>query len=208
MDLSPHPSLATLRPRVAILIDGDNIPRADLGKIEGAGTRLGHIALRRVFADIAQRKDWAVEGDYLITHCSTKNGKNRADMHMTVAAMDIAHRGLATGFVIASDDSDFGPLIAHLTELGFVAQRVRKTEKPKPPPRPSPLSVEAERVHQLITQSADKKLPIAALNSAMRGFHVGQTPEKTWRAWLVAKGFACDPKGPQACVRLSPHSAP
>jgi hypothetical protein len=245
MDLSPLTRPSPL-PRVAILIDGDNIPHSDLARVEDAGARMGRIALRRVFADIAHRKDWACETTYLIMHCTTKNGKNRADMQMTVTALDIAHRGLATAFIIASDDSDFGPLIAHLTEQGFSALRIRKsvavaaksdaasnartepvlmpeppTTDPMPPPitqttlwpkvepalvtAPTAVLTPEKRVRQILAQSIDKKVPIASLNATMKGFKISDTPQKHWRNWLTAKGFVCDPKGPNAYVRLAAH---
>ncbi len=203
MYLPPHPPSGTL-PRVAILIDGDNIPRTDRERVEDEGARMGQIVLRRVFADISQRKDWASEGQYLITHCGTKNGKNHADIRLTISAMDIAQRSLATGFIIASDDSDFEPLIAHLTEQGFSALRIRKSVAVKVKPALTP----QDRVRQLIADSKGGKLLMATVNGAMKGFNISETPEKDWRTWLTDNGFFCDPKGPAAYVRLAPHNVP
>ncbi|WP_235933364.1 hypothetical protein [Paragemmobacter ruber] len=49
-------------------------------------------------------------------------------------------------------------------------------------------------------------IAIAALNPLLhrQGIRITDTPERTWRAWLMARPqhFACDPKGPDAKVRL------
>ena len=95
MDLSPAPSL---KPRVALLIDGDNFPRSGLSEVESKAARLGEVTIRRVFGDMSVHKDWAQETAYIATHCATSSGKNRADMALVVAAMDLVHRGLASRF--------------------------------------------------------------------------------------------------------------
>lgn len=64
------------------------------------------------FGDMSIHKGWATQTVYSATHCTTVAGRNRADMALVVAALDLAHRGLATAFVVASDDRDFDPLAA------------------------------------------------------------------------------------------------
>ena len=107
------------RPRVAVLVDGDNVPRSSLSDIEAKAHAMGDTVIRRVYGDMGQHKDWAAEASFLTIHCTTTAGKNRADMHLLIGAIDIAHRGLATHFLIMSDDRDFGPLVAYLREIGM-----------------------------------------------------------------------------------------
>ena len=107
------------KPRVAILVDGDNVPQTALQDIETKAHALGETVIRRVYGDMGLHKAWAAKTGFLTIHCTTTAGKNRADMHLVIGALDIAHRGLATHFLILSDDRDFGPLVAHLREIGM-----------------------------------------------------------------------------------------
>lgn len=196
-DLSTQHSLnlSTLqKPRVAILVDGDNIPHSDLSGIETKAMALGSVVIRRVYADIGLRKDWAVETNYLATHCTTTAGKNRADMHLVVGAMDIAHRGLATHFLIMSDDKDFGPVVAHLREIGM---QVEWAGKPKPALRKIPSISVAPKVEVL--SPLDKKIRILLVTSKtgcslvrigneLKGETVQkQTGKASWRAYFQSK---------------------
>lgn len=181
------------KPRLAILVDGDNIPHTILPAIEAKAYILGAPVIRRVFADVTLRKDWAEETSYLVTHCTTKAGKNRADIHLVIAALDIAHRRLATDFLICSDDRDFGPLVAHLQEQGL---RVVWQGKPKPavatsetaplakPKSPTELD---QRLHTLLRAAKDG-MRLQAIGSQMKNGTVkAQTGKTTWRAYLTSK---------------------
>ena len=211
MDLSPASSL---KPRVALLIDGDSFPRSRLSEVESKAARLGDVTIRRVFADMAQRADWAQETTYIATHCCTSAGKNRADMALVIAAMDFGHRGLASAFVIASDDRDFDPLVSYMREQGYRAERIGKehrqpgeTAKPAGKARPaSPEDKLVRKVRALIAAQGGVGFPIQLLGVELhkQGISVSDTPFKTWRAWLTSypETFDCDPRGPEARVRL------
>lgn len=83
-------------------------------------------------------------------------------------------------------------------------------------PRPSPTAaIDAAdgkrlcaRVRALIAQEGTGgAMPIQVLGARMAAAHgvmLADTGHKTWRAFLLAHPaqFACDPKGPRACVRL------
>lgn len=211
MDLSPAPSL---KPRVALLIDGDNYPRSGLSEVETRAARLGEVTIRRVFGDMTLHKDWAQETAYTATHCGTSAGKNRADMALVVAAMDFAHRGLASAFVIVSDDRDFDPLISHMKEQGYRVERIGKPkaiskEQPqaaaKPKQTPDSRAM-VKQVRAIISGGGADGFPLQSLGVALhqQGIRISDTPHKTWRAWLTAhpSDFVCDPRGPQARVRL------
>ncbi len=179
------------RPRVAILVDGDNVPHSALSWIEEKATNLGNSVIRRVYADIGLHKDWAGETEYLAIHCTTTAGKNRADIHLVIGAMDIAHRGLATHFFIMSDDRDFGPLVAHLREIGM---QVEWAGKPKPAPKTlslptgvikaKALSDLDQKLHGLL-RSTKSGLTLQAIGCQMKNGTVkAQTGKTTWRAYL------------------------
>jgi hypothetical protein len=211
LDLSPAPKL---KPRVALLIDGDNFPRSGLSEVESKAARLGDVTIRRVFGDMALHKDWAQETSYTATHCGTSAGKNRADMALVIAAMDFVHRGLASTFVIVSDDRDFDPLVSYMREQGFRVERIGKP-KPKasqtaePTVVPKPAAREdaiVRKVRAMIAGSGSVGYPIQSLGVALQqsGIGITDTSQKSWRAWLMSypEEFDCDPRGPKARVRL------
>ena len=63
-----------------------------------------------------------------------------------------------------------------------------------------------DKVRAVVSGAGAAGFPIASLGPALgtQGVRITETPEKTWRRWLAARGnvFACDPKGPEARVRL------
>jgi NYN domain len=211
LDLSPAPSL---KPRVALLIDGDNFPRSGLSDVESKAARLGEVTIRRVFGDMSVHKDWAKETAYIATHCATSAGKNRADMALVVAAMDFVHRGMASAFVIVSDDRDFDPLVSYMREQGLLVERIGKP-KPKAPQGAKPAVVPKHaatkdavvlKVRDMIAGSGSVGYPIQSLGVALQqsGVSIADTSQKSWRAWLMSypDEFDCDPRGPKARVRL------
>jgi NYN domain len=59
----------------------------------------------------------------------------------------------------------------------------------------------------ILTKGEDGALPIVRLGSLMHSLHkiiVDDLSHKTWRSYLIARPdlFDCDPRGPDACVRL------
>lgn len=196
-DLSSQParvSSAIHKPRLAILVDGDNVPHSARAEIEAKADMIGTSVIRRVYADMALHKDWASDTDFLAIHCTSSAGKNRADIHLVIGALDIAHRGLATHFLILSDDRDFGPLVAHLREIGM---QVDWTGKPKPTAKPISASSVATKAKALggvdqrllaLLQSTKGGLGLQALGSQMKnGTVAAQTGKPTWRAYIKSK---------------------
>lgn len=211
VDLSPATSL---KPRVALLIDGDNFPRSELSQAETKAARLGEVTIRRVFGDMTLHKDWAQETAFVAMHCVTSAGKNRADMALVIAAMDFLHRGLASTFVIVSDDRDFDPLVSHMREQGCRVERIgksvpastamtRRQAKPRPPKDADEI---LGKVRSLIAGSGAAGYPIQSLGVALhqQGIDIADTVQKSLRAWLASypEEFDCDPRGPKARVRL------
>lgn len=218
---SPVP--ADTKARVAVFIDGDHIPPSYRKTLALKAKELGDTASTQLFCDLSARPDWAAETGLDVTHCKGRPGKNSADISLTIAALDIAYRGLATTFLIASNDRDFEPLIRHLHRMGLQATQI-KTEPPplpltaQPPitpiqvaPPPSQPAKDSrpllEKVRAAIKAHGEADgIAIGALNPLLhrQGIRITDEPEKTWRAWLKARPlhFACDPKGPNAKVRL------
>lgn len=185
---------------------------------------LGDLVSTQLFCDLSLRPDWAAETGIDVTHCKGRPGKNSADMSLCIGALDLAYRGLANAFLIASNDRDFEPLIRHLKRIGFNARQMKTpvpplVTKPVECAQPSPPKVAApaprsaakrpliDMVRAAIKTHGDPNgTPLEALNPLLhrQGVRISQEPEKTWRKWLMARPehFICDPKGPQAKVRL------
>lgn len=220
MDLS---SLARPAQPVALLIDGENISRAHIAALGRAAGEHGQPQVRRVYGAAEHITAWDDHGYRL---CPTRPGKNAADLLLCVDAMDLALREGFGTILIASSDRDFTYLAERLRELGKRVIGLGEAKAPRafqaacsdfvmlqlpaaPPIQPTkaqPIRSVEGRVSGVISGGGLAGFPIAALGPAMQklDFRVGTTPERTWRKWLTARSnlFACDPKGPQARVRL------
>ena len=114
------------RPKLALLIDGQNIAHCNAKDILAAAHKLGNPVLRRVYAD------WSKENVHEWLRCATDHGispiqtpqsagKNAADVLMTIDAMDLLGGKTFGGFVIVSSDSDFTALATRIREAGLCA---------------------------------------------------------------------------------------
>lgn len=215
---APLPNPA--RPRVALMVDGDNISHEQAGRIILQAAKHGDTLNRRVYGNAALRPGWLAAPGLHFRHAGC--GKNAADLLLTVEAMDLMLTGRADVLVIASSDRDFAHLATHLRERGQVVvgigeklanEAFRKSGTkfvelpPLGAPPPQAASIEAQVV-ALIRAAPNGNLKIAALSLQMRKDHdvrISEQPQKTWRAWLLARPhlFVCDPKGPEASVRLT-----
>ena len=194
LQASAHP-LVFAKPRVAVLVDGDNISHNALAEITLKAAQFGDPVIHRVYGDMLLHKDWAVETTYLAIHCTSSSGKNRADIHLVIGALDIAHRGLATHFLIMSNDRDFGPLAMHLREIGMqVSWAVKPRPEAKPnipvpvPAKPMALGGVDKRLNDIL-KSAANGLNLQSIGSQMKNFGTvkSQTGKTTWRAYLKSK---------------------
>jgi hypothetical protein len=114
-------------PRLAVLIDGENVqPRYVDGlfaRIAGLGEasyrcvygRLGDRSRMAGWKTMIERHGLELREPYLIPKSERRGmGPNAADIAMTVAAMDLLRCDWVEGFCLASSDSDFTPLVARL----------------------------------------------------------------------------------------------
>ena len=105
--------------RVALLVDGENIPQSCADEILQTAGRIGVPSFRRVYGNVQMLKDWAADHRFAAVHTGNAPSKNCADISIVIDAMDIAHSGKADAFLIASSDGDFAPLAMRLNEGGF-----------------------------------------------------------------------------------------
>lgn len=211
-------------PRLAVLVDGENISADAAGWVLKRAAAYGGHLVRRVYGDVSKLAKWQASGDFRLMHAGS--GKNAADLLLTVEAMAFALSGQVDGVVLVSSDGDFTHLAIHLREAGHLVVGLGEQKAPATfrkacssfEIRPAaavvtlpatPLRSTLDRqICEEIRDSSDKNgVRITDLNVRIRHKYqiaISQCPEKTWRAYLLARPdlFLCDPKGPEARVRL------
>ena len=111
------------QPRIAILVDADNVQS---GHIDFAVTRVrkhGAIVLKRAFGRLSSING---HSEKLEAHGFTAeiafpagNGKNAADLMLTQYATRLAERRIVDIVALVSSDGDFGPIATGLAEAGL-----------------------------------------------------------------------------------------
>ncbi len=111
--------------RLAVLIDADNIPAANVKEMLGEIAKYGTPTFKRIYADwtrptLAGWKKVLLDNAITpIQQYSYSTGKNSSDSAMIIDAMDILYSGRVDGFCIVSSDSDFTRLAIRLREAGM-----------------------------------------------------------------------------------------
>jgi uncharacterized LabA/DUF88 family protein len=124
--------------RLAVLIDADNVPYANIKEMLEEITKYGTPTFKRIYADwtkptVAGWKTVLLENAITpIQQYSYTTGKNSSDSAMIIDAMDILYSGKVDGFCIVSSDSDFTRLAIRLREAGMKVIGIgeKKTLKP------------------------------------------------------------------------------
>ena len=112
-------------PRLAVLIDADNVPSRLISGILEEIAKYGVPTFKRIYADWTKPHvtGWkSVLLDHAITpvqQYSYTTGKNSSDSALIIDAMDILYTGRVDGFCVVSSDSDFTRLATRLREAGM-----------------------------------------------------------------------------------------
>ncbi|HMS96599.1 MAG TPA: NYN domain-containing protein [Tabrizicola sp.] len=124
-------------PRLAVLIDADNIPARHIEAVLDEIAGLGEPSVRRVYGDwsssaLSQWKEKA-RSLGLVMHQQSANtkGKNASDIGLVIDAMDILHAGKVDGFVLVSSDSDSPRLASRIREDGLQVIGVGEEKTPE-----------------------------------------------------------------------------
>ncbi|HEY4324564.1 MAG TPA: NYN domain-containing protein [Mucilaginibacter sp.] len=111
--------------RLAVLIDADNVPYANVKQMFEEIAKYGTPTFKRIYADwtkptVSGWKTVLLENAITpIQQYSYSSGKNSSDSAMIIDAMDILYSGKVDGFCIVSSDSDFTRLAIRLREAGM-----------------------------------------------------------------------------------------
>ncbi len=218
------------KPRVAVLVDGENVSQALAGQIIMKSCVYGDLVIRRVYGNAARLTAWDSAPGFRLMHSGV--GKNATDILLCVEATALMLTGKADILVIAASDRDYTHVAVYLREAGYTIVGLGEEKAPEtfrkscskfvamisPSPAlgndlplitPSVKKPETleEKVAALIASHGDAGMVITTLNIEMHKLHrlkISSEPEKTWRKYLEArpKLFKCEAKNTAAKVTL------
>jgi len=124
--------------KLAVLIDGDNIPSKYLTEMMEEIAKYGTPTIKRIYGDwtkpyLAKWKNVLLENAINpIQQYSYTTGKNATDSAMIIDAMDILYSKNVNGFCLVSSDSDFTRLATRLREAGMHVYGIGEKKTPNP----------------------------------------------------------------------------
>lgn len=124
--------------RLAVLIDADNVPSANIKEMLEEVSKTGTPTIKRIYADwtkptLSGWKSVLLENAITpIQQYSYTVGKNSSDSALIIDAMDILYSGKVDGFCIVSSDSDFTRLATRLREAGMTVIGIGEKKTPQP----------------------------------------------------------------------------
>jgi uncharacterized LabA/DUF88 family protein len=123
---------------IAVLIDGDNIPSANVKEMMEEITKYGNPTIKRIYGDwtrpgLTKWKNLLLENAITpVQQYGYTTGKNATDSAMIIDAMDILYSGKVEGFCLVSSDSDFTRLATRLREAGMLVIGIGEKKTPNP----------------------------------------------------------------------------
>lgn len=124
--------------RLAVLIDADNVPYANVKGMMEEIAKYGTPTFKRIYGDWTKPTTSGWKTVLLqnaitpIQQYSYTTGKNATDSAMIIDAMDILYSGRVEGFCIVSSDSDFTRLATRLREAGMKVIGIGERKTPEP----------------------------------------------------------------------------
>ena len=124
--------------KLAVLIDGDNIPSASVKEMMEEIAKYGNPTIKRIYGDWT-KPNLSKWKNMLLEHAITPiqqygytSGKNATDSAMIIDAMDILYSEKVNGFCLVSSDSDFTRLATRLREAGMQVIGIGEKKTPNP----------------------------------------------------------------------------
>ena len=123
--------------KLAVLIDGDNIPSAYVKEMMEEIAKYGNPTIKRIYGDwtkprLAKWKNILLENAITpIQQYGYTSGKNATDSAMIIDAMDILYSEKVNGFCLVSSDSDFTRLATRLREAGMQVFGIGEKKTPE-----------------------------------------------------------------------------
>ena len=123
--------------KLAVLIDGDNIPSAYVKQMMEEIAKYGNPTIKRIYGDwtkptLSKWKSVLLENAITpIQQYGYTIGKNATDSAMIIDAMDILYSEKVNGFCLVSSDSDFTRLATRLREAGMTVFGIGEKKTPE-----------------------------------------------------------------------------
>lgn len=124
--------------KLAVLIDGDNIPSKYIKEMMEEIAKYGTPTIKRIYGDwtsphVTRWKAVLLENAITpIQQYAYTTGKNATDSAMIIDAMDILYAREVDGFCLVSSDSDFTKLATRLREAGKHVYGIGEKKTPDP----------------------------------------------------------------------------
>ncbi len=124
--------------KIAVLIDGDNIPSKYISEMMEEIAKYGTPTIKRIYGDwtkphLSKWKNVLLENAITpIQQYGYTTGKNATDSAMIIDAMDILYSEKVNGFCLVSSDSDFTKLATRLREAAMVVYGMGEKKTPNP----------------------------------------------------------------------------
>lgn len=131
-------SIMTKDTKLAVLIDGDNIPSKYIKEMMEEIAKYGTPTIKRIYGDwtnprLGKWKEILLENAITpIQQYGYTTGKNATDSAMIIDAMDILYSDKVDGFCLVSSDSDFTKLATRLREAGMQVYGIGEKKTPNP----------------------------------------------------------------------------
>lgn len=125
-------------PRVAVLIDADNVSGDHAAAVLEEAGQQGRVIIRRIYGDWTENagKKWKrVLADLAIVpvqQFQNTIGKNATDSALIIDCMDLLHHDAAEVFCLVSSDADFTRLASRLREAARIVVGIGQKKTPKP----------------------------------------------------------------------------
>jgi uncharacterized LabA/DUF88 family protein len=122
--------------KLAVLIDGDNIPSGYIKEMMEEIAKYGNPTIKRIYGDwtkphLTKWKNILLENAITpVQQYGYTTGKNSTDSAMIIDAMDILYSEKVNGFCLVSSDSDFTRLATRLREAGMVVFGIGEKKTP------------------------------------------------------------------------------
>ncbi len=124
--------------KLAVLIDADNVPYANVKEMMDEIAKYGNPTIKRIYADwtkphVSGWKNVLLENAITpIQQYSYTTGKNSSDSALIIDAMDLLYSKKVDGFCIVSSDSDFTRLATRLREAAMLVIGIGEKKTPRP----------------------------------------------------------------------------
>jgi len=124
--------------KLAVLIDGDNIPSAYVKEMMEEIAKYGNPTVKRIYGDwtqpnLSKWKNLLLQNAITpIQQYAYTSGKNATDSAMIIDAMDLLYSEKVNGFCLVSSDSDFTRLATRLREASMHVIGIGEKKTPEP----------------------------------------------------------------------------